>query len=206
MMDDPQPNALPALSNGFITFGCLNHFFKTNETVLLAWAQILKAVPQSRLILPAPEGSARQWAAEILARNGIDPSRIEFLDKQSRDGYFHTYHRIDISLDPFPWNGHTTSLDSWWMGVPVVSLTGKTAVGRAGLSYAANLNLTELAAGDIAQYVLIALRIAGDLSRLAELRSTLRQRMQTSPLMDGQRFARSMEAAYRLMWRHWCES
>jgi protein O-GlcNAc transferase len=206
MMQEPPVNALPALSSGAVTFGSLNYFFKVNETVLTTWARILKAVPRSRLILPAPEGSARQWATEVLSREGIAPDRVEFLGRQVRQDYFLTYNRIDIGLDPFPWNGHTTSLESWWMGVPVVTLIGQTAVGRAGLSYAANLKLPELAARDREEYVQIAAGLAADLPRLAELRNTLRERLRASPLMDGERFARSMESAYRQMWRNWCES
>jgi predicted O-linked N-acetylglucosamine transferase (SPINDLY family) len=141
----------------------------------------------------------------LFSREGIEPDRVEFVGKQSRRNYLRTYHRIDIGLDPFPWSGHTTSLESWWMGVPVVTLVGQTAVGRAGLSYAANLNLLELAAGDTDEYVQVAIRLAADLPRLAQLRSSLRERLRASPLMDGQRFARSMEAAYRRMWRTWCE-
>jgi predicted O-linked N-acetylglucosamine transferase (SPINDLY family) len=205
MAAEPPVNALPAQGSGVITFGSLNSFFKNNKTVLSAWARILKLVGGSRLILPAPEGTSRQWAAELFSREGIEPDRVEFVGKQSRRNYLRTYHRIDIGLDPFPWSGHTTSLESWWMGVPVVTLVGQTAVGRAGLSYAANLNLLELAAGDTDEYVQVAIRLAADLPRLAQLRSSLRERLRASPLMDGQRFARSMEAAYRRMWRTWCE-
>ena len=110
-----------------------------------------------------------------------------------------------MGLDTFPYNGHTTSLDSMWMGVPVVTLIGKTAVGRAGFSQLSNIGLTELAAGDEKSFVRIASELASNLPRLATLRSQLRQRMQSSPLMDAPRFARDIEAAYRVMWRRWCQ-
>ena len=109
-----------------------------------------------------------------------------------------------MGLDTFPYNGHTTSIDSFWMGVPVITLVGKTPVGRAGISQLSNLGLPELIAQTPEQYVQIAADLAKDLPRLAELRSTLRTRMQSSPLMDGPRFARNMEAAYREIWRKWC--
>jgi predicted O-linked N-acetylglucosamine transferase (SPINDLY family) len=109
-----------------------------------------------------------------------------------------------VGLDTFPYNGHTTSLDSFWMGVPVVTLVGKTLVGRGGLSQLSNLGLTELIAQTPQQYVEIAARLAKDLTRLLEIRGTLRARMESSPLMDASRFARNMEAAYREMWRNWC--
>lgn len=108
-------------------------------------------------------------------------------------------------LDPFPYNGHTTSLDALWMGVPVVSLAGGPIVSRAGLSQLSNLGLQELVAFSEDDYVKIAARLARDLPRLEELRATLRSRMETSVLMDGKHFARGIESAYRAMWRRWCE-
>jgi predicted O-linked N-acetylglucosamine transferase (SPINDLY family) len=90
------------------------------------------------------------------------------------------------------------------MGVPVISLVGPTAVGRGGASILANVGAPELIARTPQQYVQIATDLAGDLTRLAELRRTLRARMQASPLMDAPRFARNVEAAYRQMWRNWC--
>ena len=111
---------------------------------------------------------------------------------------------MDIGLDPFPYNGHTTSMDSVWMGVPVVSLHGLTAVSRAGLSQCSNLSLMELVTADREDYVRIAVELANDLPKLIELRATLRQRMKQSPLMDTARFARNVETAYRTMWQIWC--
>jgi predicted O-linked N-acetylglucosamine transferase (SPINDLY family) len=107
-------------------------------------------------------------------------------------------------LDTFPYTGHSTSLDALWMGVPVVSLTGPSAVSRGGLSILSNLGLPELAASTEADYVRLAVELARDLPRLAALRATLRERLQASPLMDAPRFARQIEAAYRTMWHRWC--
>ncbi len=115
------------------------------------------------------------------------------------------YQRIDVCLDALPYNGHTTSLDSFWMGVPVVTLVGKTIVGRAGLCQALNLKLPELIAQTPEQFVAAAARISEDLSALAELRAGLRARMERSPLMDAERFAGNLEACYRDAWRRWCE-
>src|SRR5262249_50689492 len=111
---------------------------------------------------------------------------------------------IDISLDTLPANGHTTSLDSLWMGVPVVTLVGQTAVGRAGLSQLSNLRLTELVAESPDAFVQIAARLASDLDRLSQLRAALRDFLERSPLMDAPRFARNLESAYRQMWQRWC--
>src|SRR5581483_4397893 len=114
------------------------------------------------------------------------------------------YRQIDVALDPFPYGGGPTTCDALWMGVPVVSLAGQTAVGRGGLSILSNLGLTDLVAHDSEQYVRIAVELANDLPRRSELRATLRDRMQVSPLMNAPRFARNVEAAYRSMWQRWC--
>jgi predicted O-linked N-acetylglucosamine transferase (SPINDLY family) len=111
------------------------------------------------------------------------------------------YQRIDIVLDTFPYNGHTTSLDALWMGVPVVSLCGERPVSRAGLSQLSNLGLSGLVAHSEDEYVDLATRLANDLPRLKDLRANLRQRLEKSVLMDGPRFARQIEACYRAMCR-----
>ncbi len=141
----------------------------------------------------------------MLPNHGIDPNRVELIDFQPRLNYMRLYQGIDVGLDTFPYNGHTTSLDSFWMGVPVVTLVGRTVVGRAGVSQLTNLGIPELIAHTPEQYVLIATDLAGDLPRLAELRRTLRARMEASPLMNGERFAHNVEAVYRKIWRTWCE-
>jgi len=204
LTDEPEVSLLPCSAGGLITFGCLNNFCKVNDGVISLWANVLNAVPRSRLLLLAPEGSSRQGVLDRFGREAVAPDRIEFVAKQPRAAYLRTYHRIDIALDTFPYNGHTTSLDALWMGVPVITLVGKTVVGRAGLSQLSNLRLPELIAQTRDQYVQIAAGLAGDLPRLAELRSGLRPRMRSSPLMDAGRFARAMEGAYRTMWRNWC--
>jgi predicted O-linked N-acetylglucosamine transferase (SPINDLY family) len=128
---------------------------------------------------------------------------VTFLSKQPRPRYLSYYGGIDIALDTVPYNGHTTSLDAFWMGVPVVTLVGSTVVGRAGLSQLTNLGLPELVAFEPEQYVQIAAELAQDQPRLNALRSSLRARMMASPLMDGPRFARNVEAAYRKIWQRW---
>ncbi len=204
LTDQLPVNALPALRNGFITFGCLNNFCKVNEGCLALWARVLEAVPQSRLLLLAPRGRARDDLLARLEHNGISPACVEFAGRQPRLEYLRLHQRIDVGFDPLPYNGHTTSLDAFWMGVPIVTLVGKTVVGRAGWSQLCNLGLQELAAETPEQYVALAARLAGDLPRLRELRATLRRRMLRSPLMDANRFARQVEEAYRQMWRRWC--
>ncbi|WP_322045924.1 tetratricopeptide repeat protein [Paraburkholderia sp. J67] len=199
-------NALPSLSNGYVTFGCLNNPCKLTDATLTLWAGVFAALPDARLMLMAPAGSAREQLAARLQAHGIDPARVRFMGMQPRVQYLRTYQAFDIALDTFPANGHTTSLDAFWMGVPVPTRFGRSAVSRAGLCLLANLGLPELAADSDARYVAIVTALARDLPRLAALRAGLRARMQASPLMDGPRFARHMEAAFRHVWQAWCEA
>jgi predicted O-linked N-acetylglucosamine transferase (SPINDLY family) len=200
----PDVGPLPARSQGHVTFGCLNNFTKVNPGVLDLWGRVLAAVPGSCLVVMAPPGDARNRVTAGLAKHGVGAERIEFAPRRLRDDYLASYNGIDICLDTVPYNGHTTSLDAFWMGVPVVTLVGETIVGRAGLCQAQNLGLPELVATTSDDYVRIAASLAGDLDRLAELRAGLRERIVKSPLMDGSRFTRNLEAAYREMWRRWC--
>ncbi|HLK57421.1 MAG TPA: tetratricopeptide repeat protein [Chthonomonadaceae bacterium] len=197
-------NALPAERNGYVTFGCLSNFCKINAGTLRLWAGALNAVPQSRLLLLAPEGRARRWVLDTLQQQGVDASRIEFVDRQPRSQYLELYHRIDVGLETVPYNGHTTTLDSLWMGVPVLTRVGDAPVGRAGWSQLSNLGLQELAAETDSQYAQLAARVCSDLPALSRLRAELRDRMLQSPLGDGARFARDIEAAYRQMWETYC--
>lgn len=195
---------LPAACNGHITFGCLNNFAKVSPRALETWMTLLRDVPDSRLLLHAHHGSHRDRVLKHFDEHGLRGDQIEFVPLTSQDQYLTTYHRIDIALDPFPYTGGTTTCDALWMGVPVVTLAGRTAVGRSGVSILTNAGLPELIAGTPEQYVEIAASLASNSAELAQLRATLRQRMETSPVMDAGRFARDIESAYRTMWRTWC--
>lgn len=195
---------LPAAANGFVTFGCLANLCKVNPAVIALWARVVSAVSGSRLMLLTAEGSHRERIRSRFAQAGLEPERVSFVSHRPRAQYLALYRGIDIGLDTFPYNGHTTSLDSFWMGVPVVTLVGPTSVGRAGWSQLSNLGMTELAGRTPGEFVDIACDLANDLPRLAVLRAALRERMRQSPLMDGPAFARGLEAAYRARWRKWC--
>ncbi len=196
----PAVNELPAKRNGFVTFGCLNNFCKLNQPLLELWKQVLDGVKDSRMVILAPLGSRRDWVRKTLG------DRVDFVQRQPRAKYLAFYNRIDIGLDTLPYNGHTTSLDSLWMGVPVVTMIGKTVVGRAGFSQLSNLGLTELVAKTDREFVEIAIELAGDWERLLQLRSSLRDRTRGSALMDGKKFAAEVEKAYRGMWDEYCRS
>jgi protein O-GlcNAc transferase len=202
--ESPEIDALPALSAQGVTFGSLNNFAKVNDGVLALWTRILEAVKGSRLLMLCPEGAARERVRAFFGERSIAAGRVEFVGRLPRLNYLRLYQRIDIGLDPFPCNGLSTTCDALWMGAPVLTLPGAMPVSRAGLSLLSSVGLAELAASSEENYVRIAVELAGDLPRLADLRATLRARMQTSPLMDAPRFARNVEAAYRSMWECWC--
>ena len=203
METDLSVNNPPAQDRGYTTFGCLNNYCKVNDETLKRWGEVLRAVPDSRLLLLCPKGAHRQNAIDAL---GIAHARIEFIERLPRREYLKTYHRIDICLDTFPYNGHTTSLDALWMGVPVITLCGTTVVSRAGLSQMTNLGLGMLVARSPAEFLDIAVSLALDPQRLRALRVALRNRMESSPLMDANRFARGMDHTFRRLWRNWCET
>ena len=203
--EQPPVGPLPARSNGYITFGSLNNFAKVNPQVLPLWANVLDQIPNSRLILLAPPGRPRDRVRAFFTTRSISADRIEFVPHQPRLDYLLTYSRIDIVLDTFPYNGHMTSLDALWMGVPVVTFMGQTGVGRAGFSQLSNLGYAKWVADSQAVFMRIAREMAGDLDGLADIRATLRQRMIDSPLTNGRQWAADIDIVFRKAWRNWCE-
>ena len=191
-------------AGGEITLGCLNNPCKINAALLGLWGRVMQAVPESRLLVRIVSLEQRQWMQNELAKEGISPTRLEFVGIGTRREHMMLHHRIDVGLDTLPYNGITTTCDALWMGVPVVSLVGKTAWGRAGKSLLSCVGLGELACDNAEQFVEVAAGLCRDETRLRELHEGLRPRMETSPLMDARRFAANMEAAYRQMWREWC--
>ncbi|MGA2497946.1 MAG: tetratricopeptide repeat protein [Tepidisphaeraceae bacterium] len=194
----------PAGRRGQITFGCLNNFCKVTEPALETWSRLLASVGGSRLLLHSHPGGHRRRVADFLAARGIAPSRLTFAGFVPLSQYIEQYREIDIGLDPFPYGGGTTTCDALWMGVPVVSLAGSMPVSRSGLHLLSQVGLADLAAATPRQYVAAAAGLAADLPRLRSLRASLRQRLGQSPLMDAPRFARGIEAAYRIMWHRRC--
>jgi protein O-GlcNAc transferase len=207
---DPAPAVIdhpPKDDNGYVTFGCLNAYIKLTDPVLALWARVLARLPDARLMLEIFGLEETTFRAEVearLAKCGLPLDRL-LLVPRSPANQFVLYNQIDIALDPFPSNGGTTSMDTLWMGVPLVTLAGDRFSSRMGVTILTNAGLSELIAADEAQYVEIAAALASDDGRLRSLRHNLRERVMQSPLMDQAAFARDMEAAYRGMWKIWCE-
>lgn len=204
---DVQVATLPALSNGHITFGCFNSLSKFNDAVATLWAKILRAVPGSRLFLKIKqlgEATVRQRVVDCFAAHGVAPEQLILEGWSPRADYLAAYSRVDIALDPFPFPGGTTTVESLWMGVPVLTLAGTSFLSRQGVGLLMNAGLPDWISVDVDDYVARATAYADDLPRLAALRSGLRQQVLNSPLFDSTRFAGHFEAALRGMWREWC--
>ena len=201
----PDVSPLPAIANGLVTFGSFNNPAKITPRVLETWAGILSAVPNSRLVLLARVTAGfRQHVGRAFERQGVSADRVELVERRPLGEYLQLIECVDIGLDPFPFNGHTTTCDCLWMGVPVVMLAGHSYASRFGGSALVNLGLRDLIAGSREDYVEIASGLAADLDRLKGLRAGLRVRMSDSPLVDAQGFTRNLEVVYRRMWADWC--
>jgi len=196
-------NALPALAAGHFTFGSPNSFKKVSDLTLELWARVVAAVPASRMLIVAPGGQAWRRVEQAFERQGVAAARLERLQHAPRPSYLAAIGRLDCVLDCAPYNGGTVSFDSFWMGVPVVTLAGALASARAGASIAHHLGLPELVATSADEYVQSARALSQDLPALAALRAGLRQRLQASVLMDGERFTRGLETVYAQMFERW---
>jgi predicted O-linked N-acetylglucosamine transferase (SPINDLY family) len=202
------PLAAGAPSSGRVagppTFGCLNNFAKVTDVTLELWTRVLRRAPDARLLVYARTEPQRERVRRALRAAGLDESRAGFVGYQSLADYLQSYRRIDVGLDTYPYGGGTTTCDALWMGVPVVSLAGRTAVSRAGSTLLSNVGLEHLVARTPEQYVELAAATLRDAAALAALRAGLRGRLERSPVMDAPRFTRDFEAALRTAWRSWC--
>jgi protein O-GlcNAc transferase len=208
--DSPPVGDLPALKSGHITFGSFNIFQKVSHETIALWAEILKKLPDSYLIMKSPsfyDQTTRNYATSRFLIRGIAPERIELRARMpSFREHLDLYNRVDIGLDTYPYNGTTTTCEALWMGVPVVTLAGNTHASRVGTSLLSNIGLPELVAKTTEEYISIAVTLAKDFGRLQSLREHLRHRMTYSPLCDAKRFTTNLEMCYRKIWEIWCKS
>jgi len=203
----PEPSPSPAARNGYVTFGSAHAIMKLNPLVLKLWADLLKAVPSSKLLLARTtlRGPTRDQVVNELAKYGIGEDRLDIRAQwMTPAGHWEVYRDIDISLDVFPWCGHTTACESLWMGVPIVTLEGNRHAGRMVASVLTAVGLTDWIARSPDEYLRIALGKASNIGELASLRERLRGQMAASPLCDGRSFTTRLETVYRQMWRTWC--
>lgn len=201
---------LPAERNGFVTFGSFNNIGKLSDRTVALWAQVLDAVPTSRLLLkagPLGDPATAEAVRDRFAGRGIGAERMVLAGRVAdAAGHLATYGEVDIGLDPVPYNGTTTTAEALWMGVPVLTLRGDRFIAHVGESMLATVGLPQWVAADAADFVRKAADFAADRVALTALRAGLRAQLLSSPLCDGPRFARHLEAAWRGMWQAWCAS
>jgi predicted O-linked N-acetylglucosamine transferase (SPINDLY family) len=205
----PAPGPPPAQKNGHITFGSLNTLAKITDDVIALWSRLMNDVPGSRLILQA-EPLTNAWVKDRIlgkfARHGVVADRIEMHGRMPMLQHLELYNRIDVALDPFPWGGHTTTCMALFMSVPVVTLRGRRMASRMSASALHRMGFDAWIADDAEQYLQIAKSLASDVDRLATIRLAQRTVFTASGLMDGNRLARAVEAAYQAIWDHHAES
>lgn len=199
---------LPAELAGYITFGCFNRIDKVNALVVFAWAQLMQAVPGSRLYLKSKalgDSAVAEHYKKRFLEQGIGEERLLFEGESGFREYLQSYNHVDIALDSFPYNGGTTTVQALWMGVPTLCLHGDRYAAHMGESIMHAMDMPEWVANDVDDFVAKGTAFAADLNALALLRIGLRPRLLASPICDAPGFARNLEAAFRGMWRAWCE-
>ena len=201
----PEPGALPAASNGFVTFGVVNNLAKVSRRSLDAWTRILARLPTARIFIKAyglSSAAARRALVADFERSGVDGGRVTLIGRIASDrDNLQTIAQADIALDPFPFNGGLSTGDALWMGVPVVSMAGSQLVGRLGLSLLHRAGFPDWAVSSVEDYVELAVALAADADRLATLRRGMRDSLQRSVLFDAASHTRELEGVYRDLWR-----
>ncbi len=201
----PPVNALPALSNGYVTFGSFNQPAKISRSVIALWSQLLRALPDSRMVLGGmPEAGKHDTLIEWFDHEGIARERLDFHARSDMNTYLSLHHQVDICLDTFPYNGGTTTLHALWMGVPTLTLAGNTAAGRPGAAILCQVGLDDFIAHDAADFVQKGLSLASNIAALSDIRTGLRERFANSAMGQPAVVAAGVERALRIMWQRWC--
>lgn len=198
---------LPMRARGAVTFGCFNNHNKIHTGVIALWAQVLRALPGATLLIKNSRATDEAWRAQLRTRfatQGVAAEALRFAGPSAREDYLAAHGEVDITLDPFPYTGGTTTAESLWMGVPVLTLRGGSLIARQGAGLLLAAGLPDWIAESEAEYVQKATAFAGDPATLARLRAGLRERLQASTLMDAPRLARQLENAWRSMWIQYC--
>ena len=208
--EPPATCATPAMppAEQPVTFACFNNISKLNPVVFSLWRRILDSMPDARLLIKSAaldDAGGRDQLTADLRTAGIGAERVELRGVTSYLENFSNYNNVHIALDPFPFCGGLTSLDALWMGVPVVTLEQELMAGRQTLAFLHNIGHPELVASTPDDYVRIAVELARNPAAIANYRTSLRDAMRASPLLDHASLTRNLEAAYRAMWQRWCE-
>lgn len=197
----------PSIRSGRTTFGCLNRLTKVTAPVVALWARLLRVCPDADLLIKdraLNDLAERRRITESFAQHGTPAERLRFMGGSNRYDHLASYSSVDIALDPFPLNGGITTMESLWMGVPVVAMLGKVAPARVSAAIMTSVGLSDWAVENLDDYVAVAAAKAADRPGLAALRSGMRDRFLKSPVGDVASYTREVERAYREIWRRWC--
>jgi len=197
----PAVSPPPCLQQAHVTFGSFNMIKKVTPEVIRVWSRILQAIPGARLMMKSnalEDNSTRTSMLQAFGEHGITADRLDLINAvPRRRDHMDLYSRVDIGLDPFPYNGTTTTFEALWMGVPVICLRGNRHAGRVGASIMHHMGIPELVADSEDEYVDLAQKLAGDTHRLGTLRNSVRSQLRESTLMDVPLFTETLENAYR---------
>jgi predicted O-linked N-acetylglucosamine transferase (SPINDLY family) len=198
---------LPSIAQGYITFGSFNALSKITAEMLEIWARILLEIPHSRLLIKnaqLTDPTLQNCLRDQLVRHGVASERVDILGQTSKEEHMAAFGRVDIALDSFPYHGTTTTCDTLWMGVPVITLAGKSHVSRVGVSLLMRMGQDKWITDTAEEYIEAAVRLANSGAELSQLRQNLRAMFERSGLCDGLSFTRDVESAYRRAWQAWC--
>ena len=198
-------NALPALTNGYVTFGSFNRPDKLNESVIALWSMLLRQVPTAKMLVGATPPEHQDLLVQIFARNGIEQNRLAFFPRSNLPEYFALHHQVDICLDSYPYGGGTTTFHAAWMGVPTLTLAGETPPSRVGATIMSHLGLQGFVATSIEDFVSKGCHWAEHLDELAQVRHETRLRVAMSPARQTENLVACLALALRAMWQHWCD-
>jgi len=202
----PPINTLPALGNGFVTFGSFNRPSKLSPAVIALWSQVLKALPDSRLLLGAMQQDGNnETLLDWFAQEGIAPERLILHARSDMANYLALHQQVDICLDTFPYNGGTTTWHAMWMGVPTLSLAGDTLPSRIGVAIMGHVGLSDFVVSSKDEFLQKAVYWANNLDALAKLRTSMRTRFSHSAVGRPDIIAQGLESALRTMWQRWCQ-
>lgn len=195
---------LPAVKNGFVTFGSFHSLAKISDAVIETWCEILHKVPNSKLFFKCKELVDNAFREGLVAKCegfGIERDRLVLEEASPLSEYFEAYNSIDIGLDPFPYNSGTVGYHSLWMGVPYIALKGDRILSRIGFSNLSQVGLEALAAENREDYIERSVKLASNIEELSSIRAGLREKALRSALFDGKKMANELEHVFKEMWQ-----
>jgi len=205
----PEVAIAPCVARGYVTYGCFNALSKVGVPVVSVWSEILRRNPAARLVMKNPafgDDASRRLYQQHFERCGVSRERVDLVGPSAHQEVLPYYSKIDVALDPFPYNGGTTSCEALAMGVPVITLRGDRFVSRVGATIVESAGLPELVAGNVSEYIQRAVDLGQNPALIAEMRAGMRLRLAGSTLCDTYGFTRRLESAYRDIWRRWCDT